>query len=248
MADGYARASRKLGVVFTTAGPGATNALTAVACAQKDNVPLLLITGNVATSTFGKGVCQDSSSCSINVTEIFRYATGLSELIVHPKNFQVQLERALHVAFSQPYQAAHLSIPIDVSTAKLGPTFIPTTNKYDRSNQSYVIATEAQIRAGFDAIRRARNPMALLGAGAALEDLETRHAFETCVNSLVIPVATSPKAKGVFPESHPLSLGVFGMGGSHRSQAYLSDIKPDVLLVIGNSLNEWGSDSSEQAA
>jgi acetolactate synthase-1/2/3 large subunit len=247
MADGYARASGRLGVVLTTAGPGATNAITGIACAQKDRSPVLIVTGNTATPTVGRGAWQDSTA--VGVTEMLRHVTGMSEAVVHPANFLTQLNQALRVAHGVPKQAVHLSLPLDVSTARIERAPVPSTRVYDISRSSRLSADAAQIVAALDLIAASQRPVILIGAGGveALVDHELRARFFELVSRLSIPVMTSPHAKGVFPESHPLSLGVHGLGGSRRSEAYLTSEQPDLLLVVGSSLNEWSSNRWNEA-
>jgi acetolactate synthase-1/2/3 large subunit len=112
MADGYARATGKLGVCLVTAGPGLLNALSGVASAHLDQVPLLLVSGQVSTDRFGLGAIQESTSeGGINTVELVRHATGSSTAIVDPSSFPRLLSRALRVAqelHEFRYAATHL--------------------------------------------------------------------------------------------------------------------------------------------
>jgi acetolactate synthase-1/2/3 large subunit len=82
MADGYARVSGRLGVCCATTGPGATNALTGIACAYRDSVPVLLVTAQVALSAFGKGAAQESSPLGIDIVDMFRDVTKASVMLM----------------------------------------------------------------------------------------------------------------------------------------------------------------------
>src|SRR6185369_7296592 len=118
MADGYARESGHLGVCISTSGPGATNMLTGVACAQENKVPILAISGQSAMASFGRRGIQESSCTGINVVGMFRHCTRYDSLISHPNQAEHKLASAVMRA-GQARGAAHLSIPVDVQKAVL---------------------------------------------------------------------------------------------------------------------------------
>jgi acetolactate synthase-1/2/3 large subunit len=112
MADGYARASGRLGVCLVTAGPGATNAMTGLAAAHLDCVPVLLISGQVPTDRWGLGAMQESTTESgVDIVRALRHASAYSACIVEPRSFVRQFGRALAVLNGCPGAAVHLSIP-----------------------------------------------------------------------------------------------------------------------------------------
>lgn len=231
MADGYARVSGKLGVCYSTSGPGATNLVTGVANAYMDNVPLLVITGQVPTSIYGKGTFQDSTKEGVDSVALFDPITNYSEMIISRYKMPESLREAIRIAFSGKKGPVHLSYPKDIMEAEIEDELIPLkryrveSNYFDR--RLVIEAAEKLVNA--------KKPAMLVGSGVVASDA-TMEVLEL-VEMLNIPVATTPKAKGAFPENHPLSLGVLGFSGSPAAEKYLmGDV--DVLLVVGASLNQ----------
>ncbi|HOW89563.1 MAG TPA: thiamine pyrophosphate-binding protein, partial [Elusimicrobiales bacterium] len=232
MADGYARASGKIGVCCATTGPGATNLVTGVACAYADSVPMLVLTGQVATSAFGKGAFQESTAHGIDIVDMFKTVTKSSVMIPSPEKTGDILRGALRTALSGRMGPVHVNFPMDFMKKKVSSMVIPssryriTAGAFDR---------EAVKRAS-SALLRAKKPAILAGSGVNISG-----AYEELgklAEKLDIPVATSPKAKGAFPEDHVLSLGVFGFGATLHSEQYLLAEDTDLLLVVGTSLGE----------
>jgi acetolactate synthase-1/2/3 large subunit len=239
MADSYARVSGKIGVCLSTAGPGATNMLTGVACAQQDRIPLLAITGQPATHTMGKGAVQESSEFGVDTVGIYGQFTGFSSLISEPEVFQQILTRALRVAQGEHKQAVHISIPSNVSSYKYRAIDVHgDTKKY---RVSHAAIDFEQIKKAATLLVNASRPAILVGPG-----IDSEYHIEDLIHiaeMLNCPVLTTPKGKGIFPESHPLSFGVFGFAGNLCAKKYLLEGKVDLLLVISSRLGEWTSDS-----
>ncbi|HEY6077963.1 MAG TPA: thiamine pyrophosphate-binding protein, partial [Polyangiaceae bacterium] len=233
MAATYARVSGKLGVCCVTSGPGATNALTGIASAQADSLPVLLLTGQVATHVFGKGAIQESSVFGTDLVELFRPVTLQSAMFPTVGRIPDLLRGAIRVAFSGRRGPVHLNMPADllsrpVSLSPLAPEqYRARSQPVDRQ----AIASAALLLAS------AQRPCILAGHGVALSGAESE--LLTLAHSQHIPVATSPKGKGCFPEHDSLSLGVLGFGGHDRAERYLGSGEVDVLLVVGSSLNEF---------
>jgi len=249
MADGYARMTGKLGVVFTTAGPGATNALTGIACAKVDHSPLMLIVGQPSTAISGYGAWQDSSYSGVNICEIFRHVCSFSEVVVDANNFPSLFARALRAAHGSPKQTVHISLPMNISTSKIAKIDFPLEQNYVFSKEYLDYSSNAEtIDNIFHIINHSKNPIVLVGAGCteAFRKSSVLALFSYFVTRHKIPVMTTPKAKGLFPETHQFSLGVFGLGGSLHSDLYLQQNPPDTVIVLGSSLNEWASQQWDQ--
>ncbi|WP_434299978.1 thiamine pyrophosphate-binding protein [Corallococcus exiguus] len=241
MADGYARATGKLGVCMVTAGPGATNALTGVASAHLDGVPMLAISGNIATDRVGLMAIQESSSThGVNTVEMFRQACASSSIVPDAQSFQRLLARSLRTAQGLPGGAAHLSVPANIARQPIHRASVPTTRGAFRARPA--TAPFEDLRAAFTLLRTARRPLIFLGAGAREAMAEHADTFTAFVTQHGIPVATSMRGKGLFSEREALSLGVLGLAGSKRAEAYLRD-GVDVMLVLGSRLGEWASRS-----
>jgi acetolactate synthase-1/2/3 large subunit len=231
MADGYARVSGKIGVCYSTSGPGTTNLVTGVANAYMDNVPLLVITGQVPTSIYGKGTFQDSTKEGVDSVAMFDPITKYSEMIMSRYKMPETVREAFRIAFSGKKGPVHISYPKDIMEAEIEDTLLPPRRYRVKSayfDRKLVIdATEKLVNA--------KKPAMLVGSGVIASDA-TSEVLELA-EMLNIPVATTPKAKGAFPEDHALSLGVLGFSGSPVAEEYLmGDV--DVLLVVGASLNQ----------
>ncbi|WAS96739.1 thiamine pyrophosphate-binding protein [Nannocystis punicea] len=237
MADGYARVRRGLGVCCGTTGPGATNALTGVACAHADSIPLLLLTAQVSTAGLGRGAAQECSPFYGDTVALYTAVTKLSAVVPDGTKAGELVRRSLRAALTGRTGAVHLSVPGDVARARVprdlrpASAYRPLSRPVDRDG----------VRRVADLLRRAERPCLFAGhgtnlahAGPALARLSERHG---------LPVATTPKAKGVLREDHPLALGVFGYGGSRWADRYLTDHDVDVLVVVGSSLGELATNA-----
>ncbi len=234
MADGYARVSGRLGVCCATAGPGASNLITGLACSQADSIPVCAFTGQVATSVFGKGALQESGSEGINIAGIFCKFTKYSGMLINEKRAQYMVQKAFRLAISGRSGPVHLSLPSDLmkkTVTKGGhPNRQPPACFFDRD----------EVKAAAKILIRARRPVLIAGWGVVLS--RGADELQKLAERLNIPVATSPKAKGIFPESHPLSLGVLGFAGSTLTKEYIIEQEVDVLLAVGTSFNEMMTD------
>lgn len=233
MADGYARVSNQLGVCFSTAGPGASNLITGLATAYVDGIPIVSLTGQVATSLFGKGAFQESGDEGVNIVSIFRNFTKFSGMLLDENRSNYMIRKAIRTALTSPFGPVHMSMPVDIMKKEIDGTLLVSP-----SLEPKFIDPE-QLDAVASILSRAKNPVILAGWGCSL----SRSAKEllALAELLDIPVATSPKGKGIFPESHPLSLGVFGFAGSPVSRDYIHEQDIDVLLAVGTSFNEFMS-------
>lgn len=235
MADGYARVSGHIGVCAGTTGPGTTNLVSGVATSYLDGIPVLVLTANVPASATGRATFQDSTQEGISSVDLLRPITRYSAMIGSRLRAQDQLRHALRAALSGKKGPVHLNMPKDILDETIEETELPV--KSERVRPRY-FDRELVLEAA-KALFRARNPLILVGSGVLSsggpEDLVALAEF------LEAPVVTTPKAKGVFPENHPLSLGVFGFAGSPA--AYERALSPDVdvLFAVGTSFDEWAT-------
>ena len=237
MANGYARMRRGLGVCIATTGPGGTNALTGIAASHSDSVPVLIITGQVATRAFGRGSLQDSTTFGVDLVQIFRPVTKLSAMLPNPERMPDLVRTAIRTALTGRPGPVHLSLPVDMLKQEISCEPL-TPGQYRVSGAALDQAAAAEAAR---LLAQAERPCMLVGSG-----VNTAGAWaelRALAERLHIPVATTPKAKGAFPENHPLSLGVFGFAGHSRAEAYLMSDYVDVLLVIGSSMGELSTNS-----
>lgn len=238
MADGYARASGNFGAALCIGGPGLTNAVTAVATAQTDGAPLLLLSGEVATVLEGLGVFQDASPQTLDDVTVMKPLTRYSSSIDSPRNMPHLFQHALLQLRTRPTAPVHLSLPGDCLAAELSVSHAPIDRALIDYNALSMTAAESSLRhfsGGSDGKPPAK--IAIL-AGAGVEHPDAAAALKEFAELWRIPVATTLRGKGIFPEDHPLSLGVFGYAGTHHARAALTDPSLDLLTILGSGLNE----------
>lgn len=233
MADGYARVSGAISVCAGTSGPGATNLMTGVACAFSDGVPMIVLTGQANSAAFGKGAAQETTREDIDIVAMFRPVTKYSAMVTSGTSFAHHLRRALRQALTGRPGPVHLNVPVDVWDLAAPQddwfdphTYRPETHAFDRT------AVQRAARAVLDA----EHPVLLAGSGVQVA-MASDH-LRAVAELLPARVATTPRAKGVFPEDHPLSLGVLGFAGHRQARETLLGGNVDVLVTAGASLNE----------
>ncbi|MEU9889026.1 thiamine pyrophosphate-binding protein [Sphaerisporangium sp. NPDC051011] len=239
MADGYARVTGGLGVAIVTSGPGALNALPHLAVANADNSPVLLISGEAAQARHGRGAFQESGRDGVDVVDAYRTCTAYSRSLTDPGSAVTLLDNALRHALSAPRGAVHLSVPVDLYSRPCPSPVVPggVSTTWGPS-----VPDEAADMA-LTALLTASRPLILLGNGSRQALSETPSLGAEFVGFCArhgLPVATTTKAKGLFPEDQEEALGVVSIGGSARAHAYIE--RPlDTVLVLGSSLGEWAS-------
>jgi len=257
IADGYSRATGKLAVVMVTSGPGATNALTGAMNAQNDGTPMLVITGEANEQYFGKGYLQEGLDSDLDVGAIYKAASCYSANLSDESEVQTLIEQALRDALNIPRGMAHLSVPNNVSTEIVttpqpapnppSPTiYVPNSPANYRATPA--CAPRSQVRLAMQQLLACHRPLIFLGSGCrdALRDRSTLDALVIFAERYGIPVMTTPDGKGVFPESHPLSVHVYGFASNTWAPMWMQQqpVPYDGLLVLATSLrglsaNNW---------
>ncbi len=238
MADGYARASGRFGACFVIGGPGVTNAVTALSAALTDQSPLFLLTGEVPTDWEGRGGFQDASAAGLNDVEILRPVTAYGYEVESPHLLHFHLRAALRQMMGARRAPVHLSVPVNVQTAEIAAPYEPLPSNYYLPRSLDEAATRAcmeglTVNNGKEAPRR----IAIL-AGYGVERSGAAAALRAFAERYDIPVAATLRAKGVFPEDHPLSLGVFGYSGTRHACETLLSGEVEALIVLGSGLNQ----------
>lgn len=233
MADGYARARGGLGAALCIGGPGLANTVTAVATARTDGSPLLLISGEVATGIEGRGMFQDASAETLDDVSVMKPVTRLSTSIDSPENLPHLFRHGVLAAQTEPCAPVHLSIPHDAQIAAITADYAAMPQSLIHSGMlAHGSAAASLVHFTQDAKR------IVILAGAGIEHAEAASRLRTFAEAYSIPVATTLRAKGLFPEDHELSLGVFGYAGTHHARMAILDTPPDLLIVLGSGLNE----------
>ncbi|MDA8211918.1 MAG: biosynthetic-type acetolactate synthase large subunit [Clostridia bacterium] len=221
-ADGYARATGKPGVCLATSGPGATNLVTGLANAYMDSIPLVALTGQVATNFIGKDSFQEA-----DITGITLPVTKHNYLVKDVKELSRVIKEAFHIATTGRPGPVLIDIPKDISATRTDFEYPETVNL--RGYNPYVEAGQEQINLAAQAIAGAQRPVIYAGGGiiASHASAELKQLAEL----ILAPVTTTLMAMGCFPENHPLSLGMLGMHGTAYANYAVSDC--DLLIAVG---------------
>lgn len=232
MADGYARVSGNVGVCCSTAGPGATNMMTGIASSFGDSIPVIALTGQVSTSLFGKGAIQELSMESFGIASMYRQITKYSDIIINERKTGEMISKARRLALTGRRGPVHLNLPADIMKKKV------VDDDHERCSTTRVLGFDRKaVKEAAQVLLHAQRPVILAGWGSVLSQADAE--LQELAEMLEIPVATSPKAKGIMNESHPLSLGVLGFAGSPVAEEFILKRDVDVMLAVGTSFNEF---------
>lgn len=227
-AAGYARATGSPGVIAVTSGPGALNALTGLAAAGRDELPVMVLAGESDMRNFGRSPLQDGSASGLDLMTMVRPLTKFAELALRPERAPTIVDQALAVINQQPRGAAFVSLPVNLTHSSVLPGRMPALLSRGLEPDLATCRQIANMLGG--AGDNAARPAIMLGIGAKRAGVG--QLVLEIAETLRIPVFTDIEGKGVFPESHPLSLGVFGVGNRGNAHAYMSE-PVDLLLTIG---------------
>jgi acetolactate synthase I/II/III large subunit len=238
MACGYAAATGNLGVCCGTVGPGATNMVSGIAAAHMDSIPLLVITGQVGTKAFGRSAHQEATGHgrSFDQCALFKNITKMSVMITDKDSMSRTLRSAIRAALSGRPGPVHVAFPSNIQLEEITEEILLPEN-YRPVRGANALNTN-QVRIIADLLYNAGNPAMLIGYGASR--CADNGIIVELAERLQIPVATSGKAKGLFPEDHPLSLGCLSIRGSKAASTYLKT-EIDVLLAVGTDFSEMTS-------
>ncbi len=227
MADGYGRVSRRAGVCFATSGPGATNIVTGLATAQADSAPMVAITGQVPTAMIGRDAFQESDIIGI-ANPVVKYsfqptkATDIPEVI----------KKGFYIAETGRPGAVLIDIPKDVQTNEAEIPF-PDEVKI-RGYHPWTDPDVAAIERAIKLLLSSTKPVILAGGGVIISSAFAE--LQSIAELLMIPVVSTFKGKGAFPETHPLSLGPIGMHGHAEANKIMSEA--DCVLAIGTRFSD----------
>ena len=234
MAGGYARVSGKVGVCIATAGPGATNLVTGLANAYMDSLPVLALTGETPTYSFGKGALQESSGegSSINQYDIFRGITKYNRLVQRTDYLLTILRKTTGILLSKNPGPVLLSLPYNVLKETVDSSLLDhIIFERGRSRSDAFMPADDIV----SLLNKAEHPVVIAGYGSIAADAEEAIA-DFCMQSN-IPLATTLKARGIVPETADLSLGVLGITSNELAFRYIME-KADLLLIAGASFGE----------
>ncbi len=239
MADGYARASGRFGAALGIGGPGLGNMITAMATALTDSSRVLVMSGEVAVAAEGLGLFQDASYETFDDPALAAPVTRFSTSVDSIENLNHLFRRALMEMAGPPSGPVHLSLPHDILVGDIDVAHTPIDPAllHPRGIDAAMAERALAVLRGDDGGDGPARRIAIL-AGAGVEHDASSAALVALAERFAIPVATTLRAKGVIPEDHPLSLGVFGYAGSRHATAAILSPDLDLLIVLGSGLNE----------
>jgi acetolactate synthase-1/2/3 large subunit len=227
MADGCARANQRIGVCLGIGGPGAANFLSAAVTARVQCVPVLYLTGNPPTLFAGRGAFQDGGVHGSRDVALFEVAAGFSTMVTRPQDLEPAFREVVRRLSGRPAQPAHVMLPYDLQLADYHGRIPDWSAAAKPAGASLTALYEGLARTVFGAGR-----IAIL-AGPEINTPAASRQLQEFAELYQIPVAVTADAKGIFPPSHRLYLGVFGFGGGDRAAAALLDPELEALLVLG---------------
>jgi len=226
-ADGYARATGKVGVCIATSGPGATNLITGIATAYMDSVPLVAITGQVKTNLIGSDAFQEA-----DVTGITRPITKHNYLIKDVADLSRTIKEAFHIARSGRPGPVVIDLPVDVTLQEA--EFEYPKELDIRSYKPVLTGHPGQIKKAQKAIKASQKPIIYAGGGVIISGAD-KELLELAEKAQ-IPVTTTLLGLGGFPETHPLSLKMLGMHGTAYANHAIMD--SDLIIAIGSRFDD----------
>ena len=227
MADGYARATGRPGVVVVTSGPGATNAITGLATANVDGVPLVLVSGQVPLSQIGTDAFQEA-----DMTGICRAATKHSFLVKSADEIPETVAQAFYIATHGKPGAVVIDLPRNVQEELTAATYPERISL--RAYHPEHAASTSQVNRLAKLLNEARRPVVLAGGGVLAANAAKDVA--SLARKAGIPVATTLMGIGSFDENDPLALGMAGMYGTYAANAALKEA--DLLVALGVRFND----------
>lgn len=221
-ADGYARATGKVGVCVATSGPGATNLVTGIATAHMDSVPMVIITGQVPTHMIGNDAFQEA-----NITGITYSVSKHNYLVKRVDELPSVLKEAFHIATTGRKGPVLIDIPKDILTGETKAPY-PTGVKIRSYNPTYK-GNLRQIKRAASAINKSEKP--IIYAGGGIISSEASVELIQFARQSSIPVTTTLMGLGAFPENDELSLGMLGMHGTRYANYAISET--DLIIAAG---------------
>ncbi len=226
-AEGYAKSTGKLGVAVVTSGPGATNAITGIADAMSDSVPLLVFTGQVARAGIGKDAFQEADIVGITMP-----ITKCNYQVRETADIPRIITEAVHIATTGRPGPVVIDLPKDISALETDFIYSPEVNL--PSYQPTLEPNDMQIKKILKQLSKAKKPVLLAGGGISYAEAATE--LNEFAERYQIPVVTSLLGQGTIATSHPLFLGMGGMHGSFAANIAMTEA--DFMISIGSRFDD----------
>ncbi|OXM87309.1 thiamine pyrophosphate-binding protein [Paenibacillus rigui] len=224
MAGAYAKYANQLSVCIGCSGPGSTNLITGAANAMREHLPVLFLTGAVPVRTFGLNASQE-----LDAVPLFQAVTKYSVSVKNAEDLLPEVEKAIGIALSGVPGPVHVQMPIDIQIQQVPSAELPPFPKFLPA-----VPDASQLRLAAGQLGKASKGILFVGQGARRAIGEVIALAEM----LDWPIVTTPQAKGLIPDSHPLHHGVFGFAGQQSASHIIEDSSFPTLFVIGSSLGE----------
>ncbi|MCM8782346.1 MAG: biosynthetic-type acetolactate synthase large subunit [Candidatus Omnitrophica bacterium] len=221
-ADGYARATGKVGVCLATSGPGATNLVTGIATAYMDSIPIVAITGQVKTMLIGNDAFQES-----DVTGITRPITKHNYLVRNIEDLSLIVKEAFHIASTGRPGPVLIDIPVDIQLQET--EFHYPTEVSIRGYKPTYFGHPGQIKKAAKEIGKSKRPIIYAGGGVIISGASAE--LRELAEKIQAPVTTTLLGLGAFPQTHELSLGMLGMHGT--AYANHAIMESDMIIAVG---------------
>jgi len=221
-ADGYARSTEKVGVALVTSGPGVTNAVTGIATAYMDSIPLVIVSGQVPTAYIGQDAFQE-----VDTVGITRPCVKHNFLVKDVRELAATIKKAFYLARSGRPGPVLVDIPKDISAAKCEYAYPKTISM--RSYNPVVKGHQGQIKKAVQLLLEAKRPMIYTGGGVVLSDAADKLA--KLVRQLGFPVTNTLMGLGGYPATDRQFVGMLGMHGTYEANMAMQHC--DVLLAVG---------------
>ncbi|MBP2700192.1 acetolactate synthase 3 large subunit [Photobacterium lucens] len=237
MADGYARATGEVGVVLVTSGPGATNAITGIATAYMDSIPMVVLSGQVMSSLIGNDAFQECDMVGIS-----RPVVKHSFLVTKPEDIPAIIKKAFYIASTGRPGPVVVDIPKDMlNPAEAYPYQYPESialRSYNPTTQGH----KGQIKRGVKALLSAKKPVLYVGGGAIMSSCSEQ--LIELAESLNIPVVNTLMGLGAFPGTHKQCLGMLGMHGTYEANMAMHNA--DLIFGVGVRFDDRTTNNLEK--
>ncbi|EMK6924737.1 acetolactate synthase 3 large subunit [Vibrio alginolyticus] len=237
MADGYARATGKPGVVLVCSGPGATNTITGIATAYMDSIPMIVISGNVPNSLIGNDAFQEC-----DIVGVSRPVVKHSFLVKKAEDIPETIKKAFYIATTGRPGPVVIDLPKDVMNPQIK---LPYQYPETLSMRSYKPTTsghKGQIKKALKSLLEAKKPVLYIGGGAVISGAH-EHILELS-NKLNLPVVSTLMGLGAFPGTHKNSLGMLGMHGTYEANMAMHEA--DLIFGIGVRFDDRTTNNLEK--
>ena len=223
-ADGYARATGKVGVCFATSGPGATNLVTGIATAHMDSIPMVVITGQVARAAIGTDAFQETDIFGITLPVVKN-----SYVVREAKDMARIVAEAFHIASTGRPGPVLIDVPKDVGLEEFDYVPVEPGTVHIAGYKPTLRGNPRQINAALELLEKSTKPLLYVGGGAVSADAHAQ--IQELAERFNLPVTTTLMGLGAFDEHHPLSVGMLGMHGTAYANFAVSEC--DLLIAVG---------------